>query len=590
MKNHYRSFFILNNKILLFILFFLSLLPALSLFYLVNQYAVNVPSWDEWRIGAILVKTFEGQLTFNDLIAQHNESRLFFPRLIYIAFAYLTNWNIRDVILTSVIFSCVISFNLCYLINKTILGNLVNKIVILFLINSLIFSTIQFESWHSGLMLPNYISVACITGCLAITYTQLTSYQKLFLCSVLSIISTFSFANGIICWVIFLPALIILHSFKSLKEKRIIIVTWFIAFILNVFIYFYNYIKPAHHPSFLLVFNKPKEALEYLSVFTGASLGFGNLTASLIVGRLILLLFITTAIYTLINFRKRLFFAHSIGWFLLGGYAFVTSLATTAGRFGFGVEQALYTSRYTTHSIYLPIALIALIAIISNDIGLKSQGLKKKIIQSLMILMLVIFLVLHFSTYVYGYRQMILMGQDRLRNKACLAWINQVPEECLTRYVEPTLPFLRETANNLDKFGLIKPSLLQTKKLQDIEGNINSKKNIFGYFDSLEKTDKGEFIARGWAILPEQKSLAHGVILAYEDLDGNSIAFAITEDRLYRDDVLQDLGNSAYHRAGWEKTFPVDRLPKDINKISAWAFDANTGKAFRLENTHNINH
>jgi hypothetical protein len=564
----------------------LSILPALVLGALVLKYSVNVPAWDEWAIGATLVKAFEGQLTFNDLIAQHNESRYLFPRLIYIAFAYITKWNIRYVICFSVLLSCIISLNLFFLSLKT-LANKAQVLFTLFLSNLLIFSTMQFESWHSGLMLPNYITIASITGCLALSYANLNILPKLLLCSVLSTVSTFSFANGILCWVVFPPVILLVHPFRSHKEKIWLTFGCLFGFLLTVVIYFYNYTKPGGHPGFLLALEQPLGALQYFFIFIGASLGYGELSASTTVGIILIFLFFLSLFYILTTRKNQVLVYQASGWTFLGIYAFLTSLITTSGRFGFGVEQALYTSRYTTHSIYLPIALIYLITIIINNLSQKYSK-SKSILSGCVMLLLIVFTALHTLSYTYGYEHMLIFGQERLRNKACLLWINLIPEKCLTKYVNPALGYLSKTANDLNKLGFLQPGLIQTKKLQHIQGKPELEAGQYGYFEALEKSPNGDYVARGWAILPSKQEIAHAVLLAYEQSDGSAIAFAISEQRDERKDVVKFLKNSAYLRSGWEKSFPASRLPKGNTQVSAWSFDAETGQAFRLQGLHGI--
>src|SRR2546422_5043089 len=66
------------------------LLPAGFLAGMILIYGVNVPYWDQWEVADIVVKAFEGRLSLKDLTFQQNESRLVFPRLLFIGFAYLT--------------------------------------------------------------------------------------------------------------------------------------------------------------------------------------------------------------------------------------------------------------------------------------------------------------------------------------------------------------------------------------------------------------------------------------------------------------------------------------------------------------------
>jgi succinate dehydrogenase hydrophobic anchor subunit len=438
-------------------------------------------------------------------------------------------------------------------------------------------------------MLPNYISVACITLCLAIIYTPWLTWQKCILGSILSTISTFSFANGLLCWLVFLPAFIMVHSFPNTREKRLAILASLTVFISNIVLYFSNYSKPGGHPSFLLVLSKPLQAIQYFLVLLGVSLGFSDRLASLAVGLVLVLLTIFVLFYTLSHWKDSNFRYQVTGWLLLGIYSLMTSIITTAGRLGFGIEQALYTSRYTTHSIYLPIALIHLLAIIAVGGKTNWSSSRQKVTTIILISLTFVFLLFHTLSYITGYEQMINYGQDRLRNKACLQWINQVQDqECLTKNVNPELNFLVTTANQLNEFNLIQPPLITSKRLQDMEGKNVPSDRVFGYFEALEKTPDNQWLARGWAVLPQYNSVAHAVILSYKQADGSDIAFAIAGQRDKRNDVSQALKNTIYKRAGWHKILTSEQIPAEAKEISAWAFDANRREVFKLQTQPNV--
>ncbi|HYH97425.1 hypothetical protein [Hyalangium sp.] len=75
-------------------LIFLALaFPAFLPFNYVYRFGVNVPFFDQWEFVPTLVDFYEGRLTLEALFAQHNEHRIFFPRLIMLGLAALTRWN-----------------------------------------------------------------------------------------------------------------------------------------------------------------------------------------------------------------------------------------------------------------------------------------------------------------------------------------------------------------------------------------------------------------------------------------------------------------------------------------------------------------
>jgi hypothetical protein len=72
-----------------------SVASLLYLFVMIQYGAITFPYWDHLPTATYVIKYFDGNLTFRDLIETHNESRPFFPRLIFVATAALTDWDLR---------------------------------------------------------------------------------------------------------------------------------------------------------------------------------------------------------------------------------------------------------------------------------------------------------------------------------------------------------------------------------------------------------------------------------------------------------------------------------------------------------------
>ena len=98
----------------------LAALPAIYLALMIAQYGVNVPDQDQWD-GSIPVvkKYFEGTLGVRDLWAQHNEHRILFPRLITLAVARFSHWNIRAEMAVSVVLAVGIFALLAWQLSRT---------------------------------------------------------------------------------------------------------------------------------------------------------------------------------------------------------------------------------------------------------------------------------------------------------------------------------------------------------------------------------------------------------------------------------------------------------------------------------------
>ena len=86
----------LPKSITTFVKALLILAPPLLIGLLVFKNGVDFPVLDEWDGTAPLFeKMADGTLGVADFFAQHNEHRIFFPRLIFFTLGRLTHWNIR---------------------------------------------------------------------------------------------------------------------------------------------------------------------------------------------------------------------------------------------------------------------------------------------------------------------------------------------------------------------------------------------------------------------------------------------------------------------------------------------------------------
>lgn len=571
-----------RGQIAFFILVFL---PAFSMGMLVFKYSVNFPFSDQWQLASMFERIYEGKLSFNDLFAQFHESRKFFPRLIFIGLAYLTNWDIRAEIWLIFLLTCWVSLNVYLLSKLTIKANFNCHLLRFTIANLLIFSPAQYENWLWGIQVVVYLPIACITAGLVLAYSHLNQKTKFLIGWCLCTVSTFSYANGMLSWLIVFPVLIVGNSrnWQEVFKQKLLIVGGAIAFITSLILYFYKYQKPADHPSFTEALFSPLDTLHYLLSFFGAPLGMSSLVLSTIVGLIVLSLWLALTGYFLTLITKDFqLFKRLIGWQAIAAYALISGLVTSFGRVGFGVSQSL-APRYTAFSIYLIVAVIYLLAIFIETIqGNPKVSLPKKAIKIISYFLAGVLITLHLNIFNEAIPRMSDRRLILLQSKACLLTINVIPDNnCLV--TKQKLENFQPTATILNELGFLKPGLLKTEKIKDI-ARVNTDKN-FGYFDTFKALKADTYLARGWAILPERKEPADGVILTYENSAASGIIFKLINQRFPRQEIAEHLQNAAYLNSGWQTEISAKQLPPGTIKLNAWSFDAKTGEAFKLNQT-----
>jgi hypothetical protein len=554
-------------------LLLLALAPACYIGVAIRVYGVDVPVWDEWNLAVLFDKLAHSTLTLGDLFAQQNEYRQFFPNLIFLALAKLTSWDVRYGMFISFLLAGLVAYNIYRLGELTLRCGRTGRLCLFAAACLLLFSPAQYENWLEGQQLIYFIPAVCLTTGLRLAYTnKLRPWTKLLLCAVLATVATFSAANGLLCWLL-LPCALARHApFARPLHKRAWLLLWLAGCALCVGLYFHGYQQPLQHPSLLYSLAHPRTALVYLLTLLGGPFGMGHLRTSVLAGVSVLAL-------SALAWRSCKRGAHGaaeetgrmLGWVLLGAYTLLTAGLITAGRAGFGVEQAL-SSRYTTYTLFLPLALVYLS---------QCASVVAHVPRATPALLLCALLLLHVPIYLLGIRRMSVMHATQVHAKACVLLVNVVADDCRAQ-VYPDPAQLRQLAGTLDRLGYLRPPLLTSNQLRDIVATDARAPETYGTFTQLAPSGVDEYTATGLAVLPERGRAADAVLLAREGVEHEPSVFAVAALESQRDLVSALLRRGTYGDTHWHKTFSVRDFPVSTSTITAWAFDAHTGKAYRL--------
>ncbi|NEP84307.1 MAG: hypothetical protein F6K39_43050 [Okeania sp. SIO3B3] len=337
-------------------------------------------------------------------------------------------------------------------------------------------------------------------------------------------------------------------------------------------------------------------------------------------------------------------------------YSIISALITSVGRVAFGVESAL-SSKYTTFSLYLIIAIIHLLPIVFSHIYSqknyrKSQVWLYKITVAIAITGLMI---LHYGSFTYSVKEIKYSYQLRMEGKTCLSFINIIENKsCVQENILASYDYVKDLANKLNYLGMLKPNLVTSNNIEAIATKKQKDKN-YGSLDGIIPLNSWYFV-NGWAFLPERNEPADAIILTYKkegrrkkeegrrhpplppfergeeegkrkkwmetqtptneegrrkkwmetqtptnykhSVDGGVsnpkekddwiIFDVLMSAQTQRENLVQLFNNPAYLNAGWEQTISGKLLPKGKWKIAAWAFDARSGKAYKLDTNHQI--
>ena len=414
---HISPYALINNYILIVIL---CILPAFTGFLYVYFFGVNVPFWDQWEFIPLFEKINSWTLNFQDLFSQHNEHRIFFPRIIMLIIACVTKYNTKWEMYFTEILLC-INLIICFLVIKKEVNINIKSIPYCFLpVPYLIFTLRQHENmlwgFQIGFVIVLTMSLITFYFILRLVEREHIKNRYLYMFSSLTaaVIASFSSIMGLFVW----PTVIlqILISQINRRNKIYYSLIWTATGITVWIIYFINYHKPGHHPDIFIFLHNPYVFLRYFFTCIGTTLFWSKETA-FIGGSIIFFIFLITLLYLYKN--KRL--EHNTFWVGAMVFSFLTILSISAGRCGFGIEQAM-TSRYVTFSIFIVISLYAILI----DVTMREKQIFIKSLFFLLVFMILL-------SIPYSYKLGWETGNKEKHNREYLAFIlatiDSQPEE-----------------------------------------------------------------------------------------------------------------------------------------------------------------
>lgn len=336
-------------------LLILTLLPIIVVAVYIFFMGVNLPLFDQWENVSLLMKQHQNQLTFDDLFSQHNEHRPFFPRLIWLALAGVSRYNITYELWFN-FFLALGTF--AFFINRWTglyarLGATV-PVWILPVFSLLVFNLGQRESWLQGFQTVMFLGMACvIIGLFFLSENKnWLTYSSAIL---LGIVASYSMVNGAFYWSI---GLVVLALSVQKTGKTFKITLWILVSLLSTG-FFLNGWQPATSPDFAYVLEHIPEWTIWVLNFLGAPLmTFWYVSWFFGIFSLVLFAAIIRHLYQTGQWRPL------VPYFAIILFVLLTALTVSFGRIGFGLRQST-ASRYLTISVWYWTCLLALLPLLN---------------------------------------------------------------------------------------------------------------------------------------------------------------------------------------------------------------------------------
>ena len=560
-----------------FILFTLYLIPVVLLIGFVANFSVNVPIDDEWRLANLFEKIATGNVNFNDFWALHSNHRILFPKIIIAVLAFASQWNINYQLCLSIGLA-VITFIAMYSLSsmqvektKDDLWHLANILTCI-----LLCSLVQYENWLWGFQLAWFLVNLCFVAAVYV----LSSDRKLLLSLRISIaagfcfIASFSLAQGLLSWLAAIPAVVAIEGNVAQKRKRLIV--WMLLFVATCAIYSIDY-HPSRKTSIISLLNKPLVVIDYfLSLLGSPIVRLSGISA--LVGLLIFGIFLFLAVHFVIKISEH---REALPWLSIGLFSVLSALFITAGRAEFGAIQAIESSRYTSNSILLLIALVQLGQLFAR--GKSATNRNYKFVYRMLAGTLIGIIIVNSGQAIAQSRSALVYKQGA---QDCLQLINYLepsnffndsPESCL-RVLSKKTWLVREGALILDKIGW--------RKFAKNVVFISNPEKVYGYLDQPQISDKSLTVkknavvkAAGWAVFPDNLKQPNIVLLSVGDRQSFFANAYVNSDS---PDIAKTLKSELYNNARWAVDLSAHNLPIAQTEIKAWVYNPVDNQFVRL--------
>ena len=204
--------------------------PPIYVLAMIQYGAITVPYWDHLATAKQIIQFFDGTLSLTSLLEPQSQARPLIPRLIFIANAAATDWDIRSeyiyIILT--VYGAFLTICFFYLTIIESWSDIRLNLVVFLLLSIFSFSPVGATNYNWSLMLIGTLSYFFTV----ITFTTISKFPTSRSGNIIAVIcawlSSFSISQGLLVF----PVVIVLH--QIIASNRIIVSRWSMFWFVNM--------------------------------------------------------------------------------------------------------------------------------------------------------------------------------------------------------------------------------------------------------------------------------------------------------------------------------------------------------------------
>jgi hypothetical protein len=571
------------RHLLLLGLIVLALLPALQMWHWVSTSWVPLPFWDEWHTpGSQFESWRRGTLTLTEMFSQHNESRLFFSRLLYFTLERFGGWDVRKEIRVVFFGVCALALLLLHLLRRTPGATPASTLVGWVLMMGICFAPVQVENFLYGIEIETFFPGFALLAAAAINLSRLSFRAKTLLNLGLAFVATYTFANGMLVWALAWP---LPSPGESISRTRrgLWLGLYILVGAISIGCYFIGYHRPSYHPEFASPIARFWDLAHYVILWSGNYFA-SDFARPFPLGVAALSLFAAASVFVLWTTWRRGDWRTFYPWLLLGAFSCVTVVITALGRLGFGVEQAL-DNRYAAFSRYFYLALFGLFhAIHAGRVRSASPAARKAFLTGAGGLIALVALLwagsfTKFAPLPAQHRKV------RTHLLHALEWMEAIPDNPDLALILPFPDVLRSRALFLEKEGVLRLPFVHEPLASAVRKTPPAADGRHGVLDGAELQPDGKLRLSGWAWLPERHRPADCVVIGSVDGAGNFKPGTVLETGTKRPDLRNLRRSPQIYRAGFSQNVATTNFPLDARALKGWAIDLRAQKAWPLAST-----
>lgn len=234
------------------------------------RYGYDAPYWDQWWKIPMIEKAFDGTLTFRDYWTLINEHRVFFPNLIAIPLARLTQWDLRVELALTLVFAT-LAFGLIAVLFRRAdpASSRSGTLWPLPIAAMLAFSFAQYMVWVWSFHMMITLTMLFILILIVLLGRHAITPPAVALAAAAAVGASYTFGAGIVAWPVGLLMLLLAPGLSP-RKRAVFSLGWCLIAGIAMLVYFIEYETTPASQYALGIAARPLALMLYVLTYIGS--------------------------------------------------------------------------------------------------------------------------------------------------------------------------------------------------------------------------------------------------------------------------------------------------------------------------------